>query len=210
MRTINLYKFDELNEQAKKVALNNFHDYLYNDDFFWECINDDIENTFAAMIKERLENIWIDKIYYSLSNCQGDGVSFTGTIDNTFNRDGLYKFFEQVYYGNIPHKIKRIIPFIDQIIFDRGASRYYHKYTVWTEITDSYGTCKHKRYLAILNRIEKDIENYRLAICDELEKNGYAIQDDYFSDEYMIDLLTNSDGFCGHIEFLETGKIFKE
>jgi hypothetical protein len=209
MRAINIYSYAELSEQAKKVALNNFHDYLYNDNFFWDCINDDIKNTFAAMIKEQFENIWIDQIYFSLSNCQGDGVSFTGTIDNTSNRDGLYKFFEQVYSGNIPHKVKRIISFIDQIIFERGASRYYHKYTVATELVDSYGTCKHKRYLAALNQIEQDIENYRLNICDEMEKTGYQIQDDYFDDEYMIDLLTNNDGFCGHIEFLESGKIFK-
>lgn len=210
MRAINIYSYAELSEQAKKAALNNFHDYLYNNSDFWDCINEDIENTFAAQIKERFENIWIDRIYFSLSNCQGDGVSFTGTIDNTYERDGLYKFFEQVYSNNIPHKIKRIIPFIDQIVFERGASRYFHKHTVWTNIIDSYDTYKHKRYLAILNQIEKDIENYRLAICDELGKMGYQIQDDYFSDEYMIDLLTNPDGFCGHIEFLESGKIFKE
>lgn len=209
MRAINLYSYAELNEQAKKVALKKFHDYLYNDNDFWEYINSDIENTFAATIKERFENIWIDKIYFSLSNCQGDGVAFTGTIDNTYNHDGLYKFFEQIYSNDIPQKIKRIIPFIDQINFERGASRYFHRYTVATEITDSYNTYKHKRYLAVLNQIEQDIERYRLAICDELEKIGYAMQDGYFDDDYMIDLLTNPDGFCGHIDFLESGKIFK-
>jgi hypothetical protein len=210
MRTINLYKFDELNEQAKKVALNNFHDYLYNNSDFWDCVNDDIKEQFALVIKDKFAGIWIDNIYYSLSNCQGDGVSFTGTIDNTYNRDGLYDFFKQVYSDNIPHKIKRVIPFIDQINFERGSSRYYHKYTVWTNVIDGYDTYKHKRYLSVLNQIEKDIENYRLNICDELEKMGYQIQDGYFDDDYKIELLTNPDGFCAHIEFLETGKIFKE
>jgi hypothetical protein len=210
MRAINIYSYAELSEQAKKVALNNFHDYLYNDSDFWDCINGDIKEQFALVIKARFAGIWIDKIYYSLSNCQGDGVSFTGTIDNIDNKDNIYNFLMQVYGDKIPRNVKRVMSVINQIQFVSNNSRYTHKYTVYTDLIDEYSGVTQKRIGRVLNQIEQAIENYRLAICDELEKIGYAIQDGYFDDDYMIDLLTNSDGFCGHIEFLETGKIFKE
>lgn len=209
MRTINLYSYAELSEQAKKTAVDNYRQVLYDSSTFWDCLNDDIKYVFSLEIESNFKNIWIENIYFSLSNCQGDGVSFTGTIDNVDNKDNIYNFLMQVYNGNIPRNVKRVINVINQIQFVSNHSNYCHKYTVYTELVDEYNGISQKRIACVLSQIEKDIEKYRLDTCDELEKIGYSMQSDYFSDDNIINLLENPDLYSSTTEFGETGKMYK-
>ena len=135
------------------------------------------------MLKEILEdnvyeafpNISGLDVWYSLSSCQGDGVSFTGIITSN---DNITEFLTKVY-GVIPNKVKRVIPHIYSIDFERNEYHYAHAYTVETTITDQWNDYSHTRFLNLLEDIEQDIEKYRIETCRELEKIGY----DYLEEE---------------------------
>lgn len=135
------------------------------------------------MLKEILEdnvyeafpNISGLDVWYSLNYCQGDGVSFTGIITSD---DNITEFLTKVY-GVIPNKVKRVIPHIYSISFERNEYHYTHAYTVETTITDQWNDSSHTRFLNLLEDIKQDIEKYRIETCRELEKIGY----DYLEEE---------------------------
>ena len=124
-------------------------------------------------IYEDFPNISNLDVWYSLGYCQGDGVSFTGTITSN---DNITEFLTKVY-GVIPHKIKRVIPHIYSISFERNEYHYTHAYTVRTTITDQWNDYSHTRFLNLLADIEKDIEEYRIHTCKSLEDIGYMYLD---------------------------------
>jgi len=68
MKTIQIYNFNELSQEAKDTAINNFRG---EGEVFLDFFNDDC----IQIINERgfKGNI---KLQYSLCNCQGDGLSF--------------------------------------------------------------------------------------------------------------------------------------
>jgi hypothetical protein len=74
-KTINIYKFEELNPKIQEKVLNKFRD---------SETHPFLEESLSELLKEKLkskdwefENL---KIGYSLSYCQGDGFNFVGTI----------------------------------------------------------------------------------------------------------------------------------
>ncbi len=72
---INLYKFSELSEEGKKKAI---EEWYKNEDY--PLLEDDLTESCFCLLQEKdvkYENI---KLLYSLSNCQGDGLCFTGKI----------------------------------------------------------------------------------------------------------------------------------
>lgn len=131
------------------------------DEILMEILEDNVYEAFP--------NISDLDVWYSLNYCQGDGVSFTGIITSD---DNITEFLTKVY-GVIPNKIKRVIPHIYSISFERNEYHYTHAYTVETNITDQWNDYSHTRFLNLLADIEKDIEEYRIETCRELEKIGY-------------------------------------
>lgn len=110
-------------------------------------------------------------VSFSLSSCQGDGVSFTGTI---ISEENITALLTEVY-GVIPHKVKRVIPHIYSIDFERNDYHYTHPYTVNTEITDQWDDYSHNRFLQLLEDIAKDVDEYRIEVCKNLENEGYDL-----------------------------------
>lgn len=131
------------------------------DEILMEILEDNVYEAFP--------NISDLNVWYSLSSCQGDGVSFTGIITSD---DNITEFLTKVY-GVIPNKIKRVIPHIYSISFERTEYHYTHAYTVETTIIDQWNDSSHTRFLNLLDDIEQDIEKYRIETCRELEKIGY-------------------------------------
>src|SRR5271169_3042881 len=73
IRQYNVYKFEELSKEAKKKAIDKWYeseDYP----FLGEDIMQELEYLDTLKIFEDV------KLQYSLSNCQGDGVSFSANI----------------------------------------------------------------------------------------------------------------------------------
>jgi hypothetical protein len=124
---------------------------------------------FEEKIYEAFPGISGLDISFSLSSCQGDGVSFTGTITSEEN---ITAFLTEVY-GIIPHKIKRVIPHIYSIDFERIDHHYTHPYTINTTITDQWNDYSHSRFLKLLEDIAKDVNEYRIGVCKNLENKGY-------------------------------------
>jgi hypothetical protein len=75
-KTINLYKYEELNEKAKEKALNDFRN---NEDNDFSFLEEDLKEFLKSLLEEN-KIIYNDslKSYYSLSYSQGDGFCFIG------------------------------------------------------------------------------------------------------------------------------------
>ena len=74
-KTIQVYKYEELSDDAKETALNS---HIESNDF------DFLEESLTEYLKELLTEAKIDgeaELSYSLSCCKGDGVSFTGNFE---------------------------------------------------------------------------------------------------------------------------------
>jgi len=71
-----VYKFEELNQEAKDRAIKDFYDI---EDYSF--LSDDLTESLKALLEQKkvkYENI---RLLYSLSYCQGDGLCFTGDFN---------------------------------------------------------------------------------------------------------------------------------
>ncbi len=81
MKTIikqyNLYNFNELSEKAKQKARETFNDATSEYPFLKGLLQEEL----STLLKENnMTETGETKLYYSLSNCQGDGVCFIGSF----------------------------------------------------------------------------------------------------------------------------------
>lgn len=97
---IKIYTFDELSEEAKQKAIENYRD---NDEMEW--LPDDMQWKLDELLEE-VKNLTThsSKIFYSLTYCQGDGAMF--------EFDGEYTYRKKTYYIKV-----------------RQSGNYYHKYS---------------------------------------------------------------------------------
>jgi hypothetical protein len=164
MKTINLklYKFHELSEESKQEAINNWKD---TEDF--SGLHETIEFALQEIFKERgIKIVSNFNLNYSLSCCQGDGVSFTGLFD----------------WKGVVVRINRI------------SHHYSHECTVKAELCNDDNKDQEKGGAKTpkLPSIE-EIESERIKICKELEKIGYTEIDYLLSDEYVTENLEAQD-----------------
>ena len=101
MRNINIsvYKFNELSKDVRDEVIKRYRDeladllYQYLEDIMYQEFNNYTDN--------------LDfKLAYSLDYCQGDGVSFDGTVKD---KDELFTLASLVYDNKIPKNILRLI-----------------------------------------------------------------------------------------------------
>jgi hypothetical protein len=177
MRTIevNVHNYSELSQSAKDKVKQ-----WYNED--------NLDNIGEAMKHDlELTGFVNAELSYSLSNCQGDGVSFTGT----WTGEELRVILSNAYGSNIPEELLNILPELT-LKFIRTEHRYAHEFSAYTELTQSYGWITEEE-LKIIEQAEKLIDTYRIKVCKELEENGYADIDYHNSDEYMEETCTAND-----------------
>lgn len=123
IKEINVYEFDELSEEAKQQAINNW----YTNETY-PCLEDNLEEFSYPLLEDnKIEIMKNFDILYSLSNCQGDGVCFVGefkwkkyhiSITHNFRyyhnrstdinittqfdneaKEEIYKDFKKIYYS---------------------------------------------------------------------------------------------------------------
>jgi hypothetical protein len=201
MRTIELYKFEELKKDVQERALNTAREYITNNAMYNECLNSDLENELYYNLCDDFPFLDDIKIRFSLNCCQGDGVSFEGEI---IGLDNLMELAKKVYNDNIPRKIKRIIPYLYSVKFEMMDFHYCHAYTVDTIVTDNYNDYGHNRFNKLCEQFEKDINNYRVDYCRKLEKIGYDFILDYGDDENMKKYINSM-----QLEFYKDGYVYK-
>lgn len=201
----NVFKYNELSEEAKEKAKQWYLDGQIPDIFTYDC-KEDLHNLFG---KNNLD------VQYSLSYCQGDGFNIYGRVDakNIFNclenHNGGTRFeeFEDV----MTDKEKEIIlDYADAC----GAielpvnNRYCYSLADYIDIADdweyqleNYSTYENIN-VEVLKKFEKLVRDIFNTLCEIYEDWGYK----YFyeiSDEDMEEMC-DANGY----EFLEDGKVF--
>ena len=183
--SINVYEFDELSSEVQKKVIDRYRDAYV-----------DIED---AMNIEFINHVGdLDfTLSYSLSCCQGDGVSFTGMAEG---KEEVLKLANLVYGGEVPKKILSLInsDIIYKVEFNRISSHYVHKYTVATKVIVDGD------YLLIAEDFKVAITHWYSDICDALETYGYNTIDTMRSDDYVREGI-----IANYLEFTENGDDFR-
>lgn len=196
MREVKIYTFDELSEEVQNKVVERYSKMwstemnneleIAMDDKFYDLV-DGLSNTF--------------ELAYSLCYCQGDGVSFTGTVEG---KEELTKLANLVYNGNIPRHILRLINWgiIYNVNFDRFDSHYVHKHTVNVEVVDNYNMDDNYYHIAeAMTEFEVNIKCWYFRICNKLEDFGYNEIEHLQSEECIRENLLDSE-----LEFTEDGR----
>ena len=170
MKTVNLYTFNELSEEAKKVAVRN-HDVDYDLQFL---IDDETERLTALGFED------VD-IYYRLSFSQGDGVRMHGKISFT---DAV----KLTGYKLSALKTKIINEWIALEISGNsvGVEWYYDRDLNYVDATVA----------AVVRELESWIEDNNRAIYRRLSNEALC----QTSDEYKREDLENNDGLYYYFE----------
>ena len=192
---VSVYKFDDLSKDVQNKVIDRYKDMLT------DLLNDDLKGDMEWKLNNYVGGLDF-KLAYSLDCCQGDGVSFTGSVDR---KEDLFLLASLVYGGDkIPRNVSRLIncDIIYKVEFARCNYRYTHGHTVQTNIIDNYNINGRYRYISsAINEFQNDIEKWRLKICDILEKEGYEVIDNLYSDNNIKSYIIEND--C---EFFSDGR----
>ena len=174
--SINVYKFNELSVQIQTKVINRYRDRLSG------LLNDDLKGDMEWKLNCYVGGLDFE-LSYSLSYCQGDGVSFTGSVDG---KEELLTLAGLVYGDKIPKNILRLINYsiIYEVNFARCNYHYVHKHTVQTNIIDNYNTSKDYCHISkAMTEFENAINEWYLNMCDNLEKFGYDTIENLYGDD---------------------------
>lgn len=170
------YEFNELTDSAKEIAIEAERSHA------WEYLPEDmLTDALTYELGELLgmnSNSRADlELSYSLSYCQGDGVSFTGKLTPA---DAPLMSWPQG------------VDYVEIVRIDR---HYSHAYTVRPEYYDSEGE-------ELDGSLFKAFTDELRQICGQLERRGYDFIDGMTSRELAIENLSDAGAI-----FLESGKI---
>jgi hypothetical protein len=172
VREIKAYQFNELSENAKDTAKQNYLTRNNTPEFFSEDLKMELSDKFG------LSNL---KTYFSLSYSQGDGLCLYGQI----SRSELFsnEKFKRIAFKNIHHKqIQSVYNVLERIDFIH-RSRYCYANSVKIESQDDMQTEKQED---IINEIISNIKTWYSSFCNEWENRGYEYVYD-ISDEALTD-----------------------
>ena len=190
MKTVEIYSFTELNENAKNAAIEK---YKGNNEIFLDFFNDDcheqiIENGFRGNIK----------LQYSLSCSQGDGLSFSCDYF-----DNLNALFVEILGTE---KQKTINTIIENISFKCSGNNGRYCYASRNDITlelDNRYIINSTNLDDIISKVESKLKDLYINLCNQLEKQGYEEIEHQYSNEYIISELIENDYY-----FKENGQIY--
>ena len=191
----NVYKFDELSVSVQTKVIDHYRNELS------DLLADDLKEVMDMELNNHTHNLNFE-LAYSLNCCQGDGVSFTGSVNG---KENLFMLASLVYGGDkIPRNILRLIncDIIYDVEFARCNYHYVHKYTVQTSIIDNYNISSRYHYISrTINEFQNDINEWYSQTCDILEKEGYEVIDNLYSDNNIKSYIIEND--C---EFFSDGR----
>ena len=192
MRTVRtkIYQFNELNDKAKQVAIENFRDNQQEIflDFFNEYCLEQIEE---AGFKGKVS------LNYSLSYSQGDGLSF-----NAEYFDKLNDIFKEVL-GEA--KQKSIDAIINESSFTLKSTNNYYCYASKNDLDftlENYSR-EYKNIDLVIGKVREKLEDLYINLCKDLENKGYSEIEYQNSDEYITEEIINN-----KYEFTENGNLF--
>ena len=194
---VTVYEFDDLSKAVQDEVISRYRDKLA------DLLDEDLEDIMNRELNRYTDNLDFE-LRYSLNCCQGDGVSFDGSVEG---KEELLVLASLVYDNKIPNNISRLINWeiIYNVEFVRVNSNYVHKYTVTPTISDNYNMGKDYCHISkAMTEFENAINEWYLQVCDNLEKIGYdTIEILYGDDNIKCYIDENS------LEFYEDGDDYK-
>ena len=194
--SVGVYGFDELSKNVQDEVIKRYGDTLS------ELLTDILEDIMKREFNNYTDNLDFE-LAYSLNYCQGDGVSFTGTVEG---KEELFMLAGLVYGNKVPKNIIKLIKWdiIYKVDFVRNSYYYVHKYTVQTNIIENYNMDKDYCHISrAVAEFEKAINVWRLQVCDSLEKTGYDTIENLYSDDTIKNFIE-----ANELEFFIDGRDF--
>ena len=173
---VNVYEFDDLSKDVQESVIERYKDKLAY------LLNEDLEDIMYRELNNYVDNLDFE-LRYSLNCCQGDGVSFDGSVEG---KEELITLASLVYGNKIPKNILQLIKWdiIYKVDFARDSYRYVHKYTVIPTIIENYRMDKdYCHILKAIDEFENAINEWYLQTCDTMEKFGYDTKENLYSDD---------------------------
>ena len=194
--SVDIYKFNELAKDVQNKVIQRYREESA------DLLTWDLENIMNREFNNYTNYLGFE-LAYSLSDCQGDGVSFTGNVEG---KEELFTLASLVYDNKIPKNILRLINWdiIYKIDFVRSNYHYVHKYSVQIKIIDNYNTNKDYCHISrAMTEFENAINEWYLQTCDNLERFGYDTIENMYSDDNIKSYIE-----ANELEFFIDGRDF--
>jgi hypothetical protein len=185
MRTIhiNIYKFTELNDYAKAIAIKSFRN---NQETSLDFFNDDAKEQICEV------GFYDDvQLKYSLNYCQGDGLSFSC---NKVKESLLLSFFAEIL-GKNKEKTAKII--MENCNFENDGNNGRYSYASGSDI--EYICQPFNNNISnidnIVSQVKSKLRILYLDLCKNLENQGYADIEYQKSDEAVTETIIDGHKF---------------
>ena len=191
VETRKIFIFDELSQEAQEKAIEYFRNCKQQDGDLLMFFSDNV-------VEQLKEKGWNDvKLQYSLSCCQGDGLSFSGKLN-------LRWFLENEYSHKLPkYKINAICEYIYSVHSKGNTGHYCYASENHIEYDENYqDNIERKNLDKLWQDVLSEIKISYMALCRKFEKQGYDEIDYQLSDECI-----KEDIQANEYEFLENGKL---
>lgn len=182
-----VYRYAELSDSAKEAAKSNILSITRN------------AQDFTDSVKHTLDVLGVEEsqIYYSLGNCRGDGLCFTGRI--TWN-----KAMEISYIKNSVNKLDKVfVACCEDCVYSINFYKFNRMYNYCHTVTVEFEDSSWMRSVDF-TKLKDIFLNWYKALCAKFEKQGYK----WFyeiSEEDVAKYCNNND-----IEFTADGNVFIE
>lgn len=193
---VKLYKFVELSEEAQKTAIEKEVEFL-NENFHCEGLTD--------LFKEDLKQHYgvdVENVYWSLSYCQGDGVSFEGTF-----KEELFKKVASRLDRKDLRCFNRVMQveesFIDMFEIVKTDHHYQHEYTMDVNFNEWLNITSGGHIERMIENLTEELKNEIRTIAQEMRDSGYKQIEHETSEEYAKERIEEEDN-----DFYETGVLY--
>lgn len=154
-KTISLYEHSELSKEAFKKAYENWRDNDFDDYGLRVYLDNLVQELLEKNNIKPAEDTEYAKVYYSLSNCQGDGAIFEGTFD--------WKKYR---------------------VYIKHSGRYYHSHSASIELQEVDNLGFHmdeedkdvKSFDVIYQAICKELESAGYAYIEDMQSEAAFIE----------------------------------
>lgn len=190
VKKINLFSFNELNNEAKQKVKNWYNENYKEAYQFSEMCLEQLKNDFGINTLD---------VEFSLSYSQGDGFCMKGKIIPSEVNE---YFWNNIICKKLNQTQKQIIKNeLNYFVFKKNNFRYSYAKTVYIEPIIEYNEYKHRK---TFNMAMKNIQNWYEKTCKTFEECGYKYF--YETTEEEIQEFTE----INDLWFTENGNLYEE
>ena len=195
VREYEIYSYKELEGEAKEKARDTISQIIVDTNF--GCLKEDLYEILECDYDLKADNVDIN---YSLSYCQGDGLSFNcqDLLESKY-------FREKMYLGlsvNEKISLSKMINKGELSLFTKRSGCHLYQYALHSDVqalTNFYHWGKNKEEL--VEKVVKKLGRVYMEICGRLEKVGYSC---YEVEEWEIEEYAE----CCLMQFTKDGTEF--